>query len=112
MSNVCVACGAEIPDECGSMICKSCYNETHSDDLTLGLIHPKDGDIVVASLNLNKITHDEAQMVFNKLSRVFPNNYVVAIPHCVCIEAMDVAHLKGLINDLEELYNSIVHKEE
>lgn len=56
MSNVCVSCGAEIPDECGSMICKRCSKEAHSGDLKLDLIHPREKDVIIASLDFNKTT--------------------------------------------------------
>lgn len=112
MSNVCVFCGAETPDECGSMICKRCSDEAYSDDLRLDLIHPKEKDVVVASLDFNKTTVEDAKNMFEYLSQAFPNNCVVVMPNSISVKTMDASCIKGLINDLEELYNSIVNKEE
>ena len=111
MSNVCVSCGAEIPDECGSIICKRC-SEAHSGDLRLDLIHPREKDIIIASLDFNKTTVEDAKRMFEHLSQSFPNNYVVVMPNSISVKTMDASCIKGLINDLEELYNSIANKEE
>ncbi len=111
MSNVCVSCGAEIPDECGSTICKRCSEEAHSGDLRLDLIHPREKDVVIASLDFNKTTVEDAKRMFEHLSQAFPNNCVVVMPNTISVKTMDASCVKGLINDLEELYNSIVNKE-
>lgn len=112
MSNVCVSCGAEIPDECGSMICKRCSDEAYSNDLRLDLIHPKEKDVVIASLDFNKTTVEDAKNMFEYLSQAFPNNCVVVMPNSISVKTMDASCIKGLINNLEELYDSIVNKEE
>lgn len=112
MSNVCVSCGSEIPDECGSMICKRCSEEAHSGDLRLDLIHPRKKDVIIASLDFNKTTVEDAKRMFEHLSQSFPNNCVVVMPNFISVKTMDASCIKGLINGLEELYNSIANKEE
>ena len=105
MSNVCVSCGAEIPDECGSMICKRCSEKAYPDDLKFGLSHPREKDVVVAYLDFNRTTVEDAKRTFDDLSQAFPNNCVIVMPNSMSIKTMDASCLKGLINDLEERIN-------
>lgn len=80
--------------------------------MNLDLIHPREKDVVVASLDFKKTTVEDAKRIFDNLSQAFPNNCVVVMPNSISVKTMDASCLKGLINDLEELYNSIVNKEE
>lgn len=90
----------------------SSSDEAYSDDLRLDLIHPKEKDVVIASLDFNKTTVEDAKNMFEYLSQAFPNNCVVVMPNSISVKTMDASCIKGLINNLEELYDSIVNKEE
>jgi hypothetical protein len=50
--------------------------------------------------------------MFEYLSQAFPNNCVVVMPNSISVKTMDASCIKGLINNLEELYDSIVNEEE
>mgnify|MGYP004642129203 CR=1 FL=1 len=62
-------------------------------------------DIIVHTVDYNKITVDECYMIHNKLKKEFPNNEVITLPCSSYIETMDkkslIKYLKQIIEKLE-----------
>lgn len=62
-------------------------------------------DIIVHTVDYNKITVDECYTIHNELKKVFPNNEIITIPCSSYIETMDkesvIKYLKQIIEKLE-----------
>ena len=70
-------------------------------------LRPEKGEVAVISFNYNDITVDQALSLFDKASNALPENAIIVVPDCVSLRMTDKEGLKSIVNNIEEIIESI-----
>lgn len=97
MANICVSCGSDIPEECGSMICSCCSRKIQLNDAKISSISAKTKEIIFATFSFEKNNIEEINGILEDLKSAFSDNIVIAVPDSVSINTMDTAQLRSFI---------------
>lgn len=90
------------------------YLKGYEDGLSskIKTINPGQAEVIVLSINFDKIALDNAEDIFDVVQSKFPNNSVLVAPDAVSLESWDKDHLLNyvklvnkIINAKEETYN-------
>lgn len=72
------------------------------------LINPKPNDVIVAFIDLDKVAIEDAKLIFDAMSDIFPNNPCLVMPDNITIRSLDPEELKQIRDRIDEFYESFL----
>ncbi len=86
------------------------YLEGYEDGLNskIKIINPGSTEVVVLSINFDKISLEDAEDIFDTVQSKFPNNSVLVAPDAVSLESWD----KDYLLNYAQLVNKIIKAKE